>query len=117
MCYTIAVAKFRFVQWLWDWLLELHEFSFEWDSGNSTKSLQKHGVTCAEAEEVFRRREFIPLGEQYHPLSHEPRFGILGGTGEGKLLFLAFALRGGNIRVISGRPMNRREKAFYASVR
>jgi hypothetical protein len=27
--YTISVAKFRFVQWFWDWLLGLDEFSFE----------------------------------------------------------------------------------------
>jgi hypothetical protein len=37
------VAKFRFAQWLWDWLLALHDFSFEWDKGNVTKNFQRHG--------------------------------------------------------------------------
>jgi len=111
------VAKFKYVQWLWDWLLELDEFSFEWDSGNSTKSFQKHGATCQEAEEVFSQREFVPLGEQYQPRSAEPRFAALGRTGDGKLLFVAFTIREEAIRVISARPMNEKERTFYASVR
>lgn len=111
------MAKFRFAQWLWDWLFALEEFSFEWDEGNTTKSFHKHGVTCAEAEEVFTRRRFIPLGEQYHTPAPEPRFGVLGETSKGKLLFLAFTLRNRTIRVISARPMNEKERKFYASLR
>jgi uncharacterized protein len=111
------VAKFRFVQWLWDWLLALDEFSFEWDAGNETKNVQRHGVTCAEAEEVFTGRRLIPLGEQFQPPSSEPRFGALGETSRGKLLFVAFTLRGQSIRVVSARRMNEREKRFYASLR
>ena len=111
------MAKFRFTQWLWDWLLALDEFSFEWDTGNATKSYQKHGVTCEEAEEVFTQRRFIPLGEQCEPPSPEPRFGVLGETAAGRFLFLVFTLRQQNIRVISARPMNQREKRFYASLR
>jgi uncharacterized protein len=111
------VAKFRFVQWLWDWLLALHEYSFEWDSGKSTKSVQKHNVSCAEAEEVFTQRRFVPLGQQYQPHTEEPRFGTLGETASGKLSFIAFTLRRGTIRIISARPMNDKEQAFYASLR
>jgi uncharacterized protein len=113
----MLVAKFRFAQWLWDWLLALHDFSFEWDKGNVTKSFQKHGVTCAEAEEVFTEHRFVPLGEQYYPPCPEPRFGVLGKTHKGKLLFLVFTLRNERIRVISARPMNERERRFYASLR
>jgi len=109
--------SFRFVQWLLDWLLALGEFAFDWDAANSSKSLQKHGVTCEEAEQVFTCRRFIPLGTQYQPPVPEARYAVLGETGGGKLLFLVFALRGRSIRVISARPMNRKEKAFYASLR
>jgi uncharacterized protein len=113
----MLVAKFRFAQWLWDWSLASVDFSFEWDLANASKSLQKHGVTCPEAEEVFTERRSIPLGEQYEPPSPEPRFGVLGETAKGKLLFLAFTLRNRRIRVISARPMNERERKFYASLR
>jgi uncharacterized protein len=111
------VAKFRFSQWLWDWLFALESFVFEWDAGNAAKSIQNHGVGCAEAEEVFTERRFIPLGEQVQPPACEPRFAVLGETAKGKLLFLAFTLRNQNIRVISARPMNERERKFYASLR
>jgi uncharacterized protein len=113
----MLVAKFRFAQWLWDWLLGPPDFSFEWDGGNTTKSFEKHGVTCAEAEEVFTGGRFIPIGEQYQPPVREPRYGVLGETRRGKLLFLVFTLRDQKVRVISARPMNARERRFYVSLR
>ncbi|HTG60955.1 MAG TPA: BrnT family toxin [Terriglobia bacterium] len=54
---------------------------------------------------------------KYEPPCLEPRFAALGETSERKLLFLAFTLRSENIRVISARPMNERERKFYASLR
>ena len=117
MIHYTPVAKFRFAQWLWDWLFAQSRFAFEWDAGNSIKSLDKHGVTCEEAEEVFTERRFIPLGEQHQPPCPEPRFGVLGETAKGELMFLAFTLRNQNIRVISARPMNKKERKFYASLR
>lgn len=111
------MAKFRFALWLWDWLFALDAFSFEWDEGNATKSFQKHGVTCAEAEQVFTEGRFIPLGKQFEPYVQEPRFAVLGETSNRKLLFLVFTLRDHTIRVISARPMNEKEREFYASLR
>jgi uncharacterized DUF497 family protein len=98
------VARFKFVEWLFDWLLNLTVFSFEWDSGNQTKSIRKYAVTCDEAEEVFEGRRFVPLGQQIEPVTTEPRFGILGETRQGRLLFLAFTIRDEKIRVIWPAP-------------
>jgi uncharacterized DUF497 family protein len=111
------VARFRFVEWLFDWLLSLTDFPFEGDSGNQKKSVDKHRVTCDEAEEVFKGRHFVPLGQQIEPVTTDPRFGVLGETPKGKLLFLAFTIRNEKIRIISARPMNRKERNFYASLR
>jgi uncharacterized DUF497 family protein len=111
------VVKFKFVQWLLDWLLEVSSFSFVWDAGNQTKSAQKHSVTCEKAEQVFTECRFISLGEQVEPPCPEPRFAVLGQTASGRLLFLVFAIRGGKIRVISARPMNEKERTFYESLR
>jgi len=111
------VAKFRFDEWLLDWLLALTDFSFDWDEANSTKSVEKHGVTCDEAEEVFTERRFVPLGEQYEPSTPELRYGLLGQTNRGRRLFLVFTLRQEKIRVISVRSMNQKERDFYASLR
>jgi uncharacterized DUF497 family protein len=56
-------------------------------------------------EEVFERRLFIPLGQQYEPVAPEPRFGVLGEASKQQAAFWAFILRNQAIRVISARPM------------
>ena len=111
------MAKFRFIQWLVEWLLSQENFQFEWDYGNRTKSQQKHKVTIEEIEEVFSMAEAIrALGEQLSPVVAEPRFGILGVTRKGRHLFICFTLRGAGIRVISSRDMNQKERKLYAEL-
>jgi uncharacterized DUF497 family protein len=43
----------------------------------------------------------------------ESRFVIFGTTRAGRALVVAFAERGGKIRIISARPMTRRERLAY----
>jgi len=47
------MAKFKFIEWLLLWLQDTSRFEFDWDEGNSAKSVAKHGVTAAETEEIF----------------------------------------------------------------
>lgn len=111
------MAKFEFIEWLVDWILEQGEFAFHWDIGNKTKSVQKHGITCEEAESVFQQIESIRvLGEQISPEVDEPRYGILGLTTTGKFIFLSFTMRGTGIRIISVREMNKKERTLYAEL-
>jgi uncharacterized DUF497 family protein len=112
--YTLKVAKFRFVQWLVEWLFSQNGFYFVWDQGNKTKSKEKHDVTVEEIEEVFEMNEALrALGEQISPEANEPRFGILGVTKSGRHLFVCFTLRALGIRIISVRNINRRERKLY----
>lgn len=86
---------------------------FDWDEGNARKSLDKHGVTQAEAEQVFSG---IPLvAEDVNHSLNEQRFQALGVTNEGRPLYVTFTLRAGRkkIRIISARDMNRKERAVY----
>lgn len=71
------MAKFEFVEWLLSWLLEERDYSFEWDSGNKTKSRSKHGIETSEIEEVFKSRPAIPLGVQTLPAVPEERLAVL----------------------------------------
>ena len=112
------MAHFEFVAWLAKWLLTQRDFVFEWDVGNSTKSLQKHGIPLERAEEVFSNREFlVPLGIQVMPVTNEPRFGVLGLDLTGQRLSVCFTIRAGKVRVISSRPMSELERKMYASLR
>jgi uncharacterized DUF497 family protein len=88
--------------------------SFDWDDGNSRKSADKHGVVQIEAEQVFVNRPLIVTEDVRHS-GDEPRHHALGQTGDGRLLHVTFTLRsdGSRIRIISARPMNRKERPIY----
>ena len=87
---------------------------FEWDDGNRRKSEEKHGVTQADAEQVFFNRPLLVSDDEGHS-SDEQRFHAFGHTDAGRRLHVSFTLRHDRkrIRVISARDMNRKERAFY----
>ncbi len=107
------MAKFEFSGWLIRWLFAQEMFHFAWDSGNSEKSRKKHFVETKEAEEVFYDEVIFPLGVQTEPAVDEPRFGVLGKTYSGRFLHVVFTIRDGRVRVISARPMHRKERLSY----
>ncbi len=107
------MAKFEYSGWLLRWLRSRDTFVFVWDEGNETKSKRKHDVDTMEAEQVFDDPNNFPLGSQIEPEVNEPRFGVLGQTSAGRYLHVVFTVRTGAIRIISARPMHRREKASY----
>lgn len=85
---------------------------FQWDAGNARKN-DKHGVTQEEAERVFDHRVLI-----FEDLGHsggEERYRALGETDNGRQLQVVFTMRddGAIIRVISARPMHRKERVTY----
>jgi uncharacterized protein len=86
---------------------------FEWDQGNTRKN-EKHGVTQAEAEQIFVNEPLLLLPDEEHSHS-ELRFHALGKTNEGRLLHVSFTLRGNGtrIRIISARAMHRKERSIY----
>jgi len=87
---------------------------FDWDDGNNRKSADKHGVSSAEAEQVFFNEPLI-LAEDVRHSGTEQRFNALGRTAENRLLHVTFTLRhdGAVIRVISARDMHRKERKIY----
>ncbi|WP_421999812.1 BrnT family toxin [Reyranella sp.] len=87
---------------------------FDWDDGNARKSVDKHRVSQGEAEEIFFNEPLL-IGEDIAHSIGEPRFHALGRADAGRFLHVTFTLRnaGRLIRVISARPMHRRERARY----
>ena len=86
---------------------------FNWDNGNARKN-EKHGVSMAEAEQVFFNTPLLLLEDAAHS-QKEPRIHALGKTDDGRTLHITFTLRqaGLLIRVISARDMHRKERAIY----
>jgi len=111
------VAKFKFILWFAYWYLQAEDFAFEWDKGNSSKSLKKHGINCDEVESVFDHKLAAPIGSQYSPEVEEERLCLLGPSNQGQLLSIVFTLRDGRIRPISCRVTNKKERLLYEKVR
>jgi uncharacterized protein len=96
-------------------MLDLRQIEgFEWDEGNSRKSVEKHNVSQAEAEQAFFNDPLL-IAEDLGHSSRETRLHALGRTDAGRLLHISFTLGGGGelIRVISARTMHRKERLRY----
>ncbi len=85
---------------------------FDWDEGNKEKNWEKHHVTIKEAEEVFANKPYYLTRDQEHSQKEE-RFSILGVTNKKRLLAVFFTIRNNNIRVISARDQDRKERKTY----
>jgi hypothetical protein len=87
---------------------------FDWDEGNSRKSVEKHDVSQAEAEQIFFNDPLLIVEDIGHSI-REMRLHALGHTDVGRLLHVSFTLRSGGrlIRVISARSMHRNERLRY----
>lgn len=88
---------------------------FDWDRGNAEKSWARHGVSRAEAEEVFFNRPVL-LAEDAKHAARERRYNLLGRSNGGRLLSVIFTIRQDLVRVISARLMSRKERSHYAKV-
>jgi uncharacterized protein len=96
-------------------MLDLSQIvGFDWNDGNSRKSLEKHGVDQLEAEQVFLDPRLLVLIDDKHSVD-ETRYHAFGSTAAGRRLQLSFTLRHDAtlIRVISVRSMSRKERARY----
>jgi uncharacterized DUF497 family protein len=90
---------------------------FEWDPRKAQSNAEKHGVTFDEALTVFLDTNALDGADIVHS-TEEPRFLRLGKSIDGRVLMIAYTLRGSNhgetIRIISARQASRRERATYA---
>ena len=89
---------------------------FEWDAGNTSKNVLGHGVSQAEAEEIFFHSPLLFLDDPKHS-DAESRFVAHGTTAGGRLLTAAFTVRNRRIRIISVRDMSRKERRAYDQAR
>lgn len=85
---------------------------FQWDAGNYLKSLVKHDVSIREAEEVFFNSPLILFADSKHS-EREERMSCWGRTDTGRRLSLSFVVRNHKIRIITVRPMSRKERRAY----
>ena len=89
---------------------------FEWDRGNDQKNEKKHSVSLKEAEETFfNEPRYIFLDEKHS--SYEKRYGMYGKTNTDRFLSLVYTIRHDVVRVITIRPMSRKERNAYEKIK
>jgi uncharacterized protein len=88
------------------------ELVFEWDDWNVQKNRIKHSVEPNETEEVFIDDNKVTFEDTRHS-DKERRLILIGKTRKGRLLYVAFTIREGKIRVVSARDINRKEVKLY----
>ena len=94
-------------------VLDLSRFTgFDWDDANREKSLRKHSVTPTECEELFVNQPLVQLDDHRHSAA-EARVIVLGTTHAGRRLACIVTARGERLRVVSCRPMNRKERILH----
>ena len=79
--------------------------SFEWDDIN-VAHIARHNVTPDEVEEAFEFRRRI-----YR--SRAGRYMLLGRSGAGRYIMVAFIISAGAVRTITARDMTGTEKRLY----
>jgi hypothetical protein len=82
---------------------------FEWDPKKAKQNLTKHGVSFDEAVTAF----YDPLSATFDDPDHsenEQRYITIGFSSQARLLVVAHAERGGNIRIISARRVTAHER-------
>lgn len=85
---------------------------FEWDFTKAATNARKHGVTFDEACTAFDDPHSKTIDDPDHS-EDESRFVTLGFSKQGNLLVVCHCDRADNIRIISARPANRRERKAY----
>jgi uncharacterized DUF497 family protein len=84
---------------------------FEWDENKNAANLKKHGIDFDFASMVFDdtdRKAVVDNRRDYG----ETRFQVTGVV-FGKIVFVAFTMRGSAARIISARFANKRERDEY----
>ena len=82
------------------------------NSTNNYYMIKEHQVRPFEAEEAMKDPNAIKGPDEPHS-KNEERFGVIGRTRKGRILFLVFTIRSGRIRVLHARDTKRKETKIY----
>lgn len=85
---------------------------FEWDPAKDRINIAKHGVSFADATEVFDDIEGLTSFDPAHS-DYEERYLTLGLSKTGVLLMVSFCVRGNRLRIISARKATKNEAKEY----
>jgi uncharacterized protein len=86
---------------------------FNWDLHNIEKNWNKHKVKYKECEQAFINKPHLIFEDVKHSQS-EIRYNLFGITNNQRLITVTYTLRSQQVRVISARDLNKKERKKYA---
>ena len=89
----------------------IQDDAFEWDDAKAVANHADHGVAFTAAREVFRDPFAIDWLDDRQDYG-EVRYGTIG-LAAGRLLYVAYTMRGERIRIISARGAEPHERRAY----
>ncbi len=85
---------------------------FEWDAQKASSNKEKHGISFREACTVFGDPLAITFEDPDHSIGEE-RFLTFGTSALDRMVAVSHTDRDDKIRIISARPMTKREQKSY----
>lgn len=95
-----------------DFFWQTHGLQFECSISKQKSNIQKHDIDLVFASKAFFDPDAITSFDATHSLSEE-RFTLIGLGDAYRLLFIAYIIRHGRIRIISARKANKQEHRQY----
>jgi uncharacterized DUF497 family protein len=89
----------------------MNDDEFQWDDRKAAENFAKHGVSFEAARDVFKDPFSIEQLDDRENYGEE-RFTIIG-MASGRLLFVAYTMKGETIRIISARGAEPYEQRDY----
>ena len=94
-------------------MYKLGNLSFEWDEDKNEKNQKKHGLSFERACEIFLDVFILTEIDERFPYE-ETREISIGSIAElGLVIIVAHTDRNGNVRIISARKANKKERMRY----
>jgi uncharacterized DUF497 family protein len=88
---------------------------FEWDDAKDLSNRRKHGLSFAEARQLFESGvDYLEISDVEH-LEFEDRFIAIGPIDRGLVVLVYTEQEEDRIRIIGARLANKREQALYRS--
>lgn len=84
---------------------------FEWDDNKEKLNIKKHGIDFVTASRIFLDPDRIEYFDEAHSSEEEERYITIGLVED--VLYVSYTVRTPNIRIISARIANNREREVY----
>ncbi len=86
---------------------------FNWDLHNIEKNWNKHNVHYKECEQAFINKPILIFKDVKHS-QDEVRYTLFGQSDDKRQLSITYTMRSSQVRVISARDLNKKERSVYA---